>query len=223
MRDQDTVQAIDEFLASTDATMIDILEHYGVSVDNGAPGVGSGRYPKGSGDNPYQRNVDFLSTVYRLRNEGLSDVEIARGMGMTTTVYRSRISLANSEIRKHNVARALEMKEAGYSNVKIGEELGLNESSVRSLLNPALSERSEIARTTANVLKDAVDKGAYIDIGAGTEYQMGVSRTKLKTAVELLEEEGIMDGKDGFAGLMKRYDAEYKEKGFDAFLAEFKK
>lgn len=186
----DTIAAIDEFLAISDAATIDILEHYGVSIDNGAPGVGSGRYPKGSGEDPYQRNVDFLSTVYRLRNEGLSDVEIARGMGMTTTVYRSRISLANSEIRKHNVARALEMKEAGYSNVEIGKELGINESSVRSLLNPALSERSEIARTTANVLKDAVDKGAYIDIGAGTEYQMGVSRTKLKTAVELLEEEG---------------------------------
>ena len=185
--DNEAIRAIDEYLALDD---IDILEHYGVSIDNGAPGVGSGRYPKGSGDNPYQRNVDFLSTVYRLREEGLSEVEIARGMGMTTTVYRSRISLANSEIRKHNVARALELKELGYSNVKIGEELGINESSVRSLLNPTLSERSEIARTTANVLKDAVDKGAYIDIGAGTEYQMGVSRTKLKTAVQLLEEEG---------------------------------
>lgn len=188
--EQETIQSIDEFLALSDAMTMDILEHYGVSIDNGAPGVGSGRYPKGSGDNPYQRNVDFLSTVYRLRNEGLSDVDIARGMGMTTTVYRSRISLANSEIRKYNVARALEMKDAGYSNVKIGEELGINESSVRSLLNPALSERSEITRTTANVLKDAVDKGAYIDIGTGTEYQLGVSRTKLKTAVELLEEEG---------------------------------
>lgn len=178
------IQAIDEYLG------IDILEHYGVSVDNGAPGVGSGRYPKGSGENPYQRNVDFLSQVYKAREEGLSDVEIARGMGMTTTVFRSRISLANSEIRKANVAKALELKEAGYSNVAIGEAMGINESSVRSLLNPALSERSEIARTTANVLKEAVDKGSYIDIGVGTEYQMGVSRTKLKTALELLEEEG---------------------------------
>lgn len=182
--------AIDDYLHAVEADGIDILEHYGRSVDDGAPGVGSGRYPKGSGENPYQRNVDFLSTVKRLRNEGLSDLDIARGMGMTTTVFRSRISLANSEIRKANVARAIELKEAGYSNVRIGEELGINESSVRSLLNPVLSERSEIARTTADVLKDAVDKGAYIDIGAGTEYQMGVSRTKLKTAVELLEEEG---------------------------------
>ena len=99
------------------------IQQYGVSIDNGAPGVGSGRDPKGSGDNPYQRNVDFLSTVYRLRNEGLSDVEIARGMGMTTTVYRSRISLANSEIRKHNVARALElMRYVDEINVSNGGE-----------------------------------------------------------------------------------------------------
>lgn len=180
----DAIRAIDEYLG------IDILEHYGVSVDNGAPGVGSGRYPKGSGENPYQRNTDFLSQVYKMREEGMSDVDIARGMGMTTTVFRSRISLAKSEIRKANVARALELKAAGYSNVAIGEEMGINESSVRSLLNPAINERSEIARSTAKVLKDAVDKGSYIDVGVGTEYQMGISRTKLKTAVELLEEEG---------------------------------
>ena len=40
---------------------------------------------------------------------------------------------------------------------------------------------------------------------------------------ELLEEEGIVDGKSGFEGVMKKYDAEYRENGFDAFLAEFKK
>lgn len=184
MKEQNMMQAMGEYLG------VNFLEHYGVSVDNGAPGVGSGRYPKGSGENPYQRNVDFLSNVYRAREQGLSDTEIAKGMGMTTTVFRSSISLANSEIRKANVARALELKEAGYSNVEIGREMGINESSVRSLLNPALSERSEIARTTANVLKDAVDSGKYIDIGVGTEYQMGISRTKLKTAIELLEEDG---------------------------------
>lgn len=197
----DTQKAIDAIEAYIDAeeqyvdAMNDILNdetisHYGVSVDNGAPGLGSGRYPKGSGDNPYQRNVDFLSNVKRMRNQGMTDVEIARGMGMTTTVFRSRISLANSEIRKANVARAIELKEAGYSNVQIGKEMGINESSVRSLLNPVISERSEIARTTADVLKDAVDNRGYIDIGVGTEYQMGVSRTKLKTAVQLLEEDG---------------------------------
>lgn len=34
----------------------DYLMHYGVSVDDGAPGPGSGRYPKGSGERPYQHD-----------------------------------------------------------------------------------------------------------------------------------------------------------------------
>lgn len=191
MKDQFAAKVIEEYLAIMDAyDSIDILEHYGRSVEDGAPGVGSGRYPLGSGENPYQRNVSFLAQVYEMRKQGMSDTEIAKGMGMTTTVLRSRISLANSEIRKANVATALALKEQGYSNVAIGEKMGINESSVRSLLNPTLMERSEIARTTADILKDAMKNGEYIDIGAGTEYQLGISRTKLKTAIELLEEDG---------------------------------
>ena len=31
-----------------------VICHYGVSIDNGAPGRGSGRYPKGSGKRPFQ-------------------------------------------------------------------------------------------------------------------------------------------------------------------------
>lgn len=34
------------------------LAHYGVSVDKGAPGRGSGRYPKGSGERPFQRDKE---------------------------------------------------------------------------------------------------------------------------------------------------------------------
>ena len=174
MSQQYSLQAIEEFISSFDDEfdpvhiendVADILEHYGVSKTDGAK-VGSGRYPLGSGETPYQRNVNFLSSVYKMREEGMSDTDIARGMGMTTTVFRSRISLANSEIRKENVARALELKDQGYSNVAIGEMMGINESSVRSLLNPALAERASIARTTANVLKDAVDNRAEHSGGA---------------------------------------------------------
>ena len=158
------------------------LEHYGRSKQDGAP-VGSGRYPWGSGKDPYQRNKSFLNHIYELRRQGMSDTDIAKGLGMTTTVYRNRISIANNEIRKENVAMALKLKAEGYSNQAIADKMGLpNESSVRSLLNPAIQERSEIAQTTAGVLKDALDrKGGYIDIGAGTEYQLGISQTKLKS------------------------------------------
>jgi tRNA G26 N,N-dimethylase Trm1 len=68
--------------------------------------------------------------------------------------------------------------------------MGINESSVRSLLDPALAERASITRTTANMLKESVDQKRFIDIGAGVENHIGVSRTKLNTAVAELQEQG---------------------------------
>ena len=164
------------------------LEHYGRSKQDGAP-VGSGRYPWGSGEDPYQRNKSFLNHVYELRRQGMSNTDIARGMGMTTTVFRQRIAIANNEIRKANVATALKYKEAGYSNQAIAEKMGLpNESSVRSLLNPAIMERSQIAKATADVLKNSLDeKGGYLDIGFGTEYQIKIRFTLLLVLTAKME------------------------------------
>ena len=39
----------------------DVIAHYGVGKMDGAPGRGSGRYPLGSGDNPYQRGDELLA------------------------------------------------------------------------------------------------------------------------------------------------------------------
>ena len=161
----------------------DILEHYGTPRH-------SGRYPWGSGENPYQRNQSFIGHVYELRSQGMSDVEIARGMGITTTVLRARISVARSEIRKEDVAHAIDLKDKGYSNAAIAREMGIAESSVRSLLNPAAKERTEQTRVVADQLKAKVDQGVYLDVGSGVEYQFGITETKLAVAVNLLEEEG---------------------------------
>ena len=70
----------------------DILMHYGTPRH-------SGRYPWGSGDNPYQRSGDFLSRIEELKNQGLTETEIAKAMGMSTTQYRAQKSLAKDERR----------------------------------------------------------------------------------------------------------------------------
>lgn len=66
----------------------DILMHYGMPRR-------SGRYPWGSGDNPYQHSGDFLSRVQELKKSGMSETEIAKNMGLTTTQLRTQMSLAN--------------------------------------------------------------------------------------------------------------------------------
>lgn len=160
-----------------------ILMHYGTPRK-------SGRYPWGSGENPYQGGAGLISSVQNLRKQGMSDSQIAKSMGITTTQLRARISIATAEKRAADVATAIKLKEKGYSNVAIGEKMGINESSVRSLLDPAIQERSQITAATAQLLKDNVDSGKYIDIGVGVENHLGISKTKLNTAVAMLVEEG---------------------------------
>ena len=150
----------------------------------------SGRYPWGSGENPYQRNRDILIRAEELKKKGMTEKDIALTLNMTTSELRNRKSLGKSEERAENVARAVRLKDKGYSNTEIGRLLGKNESTVRTYLDPVLQERADIAKTTANVLKENVSKKGYIDIGVGVERHIGVSRTKLKTALTMLEDEG---------------------------------
>lgn len=163
--------------------MSDELKHYGTPRH-------SGRYPWGSGDDPYQRNVSFLGSIEKLREKGMRDTDIARGMGMKTTEFRKRISLANSEIGAADAAEAFRLKQKGYSNSAIGRRMGKNESSVRLLLDPVLRQRRNATALNAQILKDAVDENGFIDVTAGTELHMGISYDRMKTAAALLKREG---------------------------------
>lgn len=164
--------------------MEDFLMHYGTPRH-------SGRYPWGSGENPYQRSSSFVSHVRDLRASGMSDTEIAKGMGMTTKEFRARYSIAKDEKRQADAAEAWRLKEKGYSNVAIAKRMGLpRESSVRSLLDPHIQARSEATMATANMLKDQVAQKKYLDIGTGVENYVGCSRTKLDTSIEMLKTQG---------------------------------
>lgn len=163
------------------------LEHYGTPRH-------SGRYPWGSGENPYQHEDGFYGQITTMRKSGMTEKEIAKAMGMSTTVLRQRLSIAKDELKAARAAEALRLKDKGYSNAKIGELLSpgdpLPESTVRNLLKPALTERANITRETAERLKEAVKENMYIDVGAGSEIYLGVSKTKMNTALQLLKEEG---------------------------------
>ena len=53
----------------------DILVHYGVKRR-------SGRYPYGSGEDPYQHEGDFVARVKQLKKDGLKETEIADSSGL---------------------------------------------------------------------------------------------------------------------------------------------
>jgi DNA-directed RNA polymerase specialized sigma24 family protein len=120
----------------------------------------------------------------------LKDTEIARGFGITTTQLRAARSIAKNAEKQAQIGMAQRLKDKGWSNVKIGERMNLNESSVRQLLAPGQKDRAEILEATSGMLRDAVDEKHYVDIGSGVEHHLNISSTKLATAVAKLREEG---------------------------------
>lgn len=162
----------------------EMLMHYGMPRR-------SGRYPWGSGDNPYQRSGDFLSRVEELKKQGLSETDIAKSMGLTTTQYRTQKSLAKDERRALDVARVKSLREDGKSLNEIAAIMGFsNDSSVRSLLNENSEARMNQARKTADFLKEQIEKKGMIDVGTGVERELGISKEKLNQALYILESEG---------------------------------
>lgn len=162
---------------------MDELKHYGTPRK-------SGRYPWGSGEDPYQSCSSFIAAVNDLKKKNLTEKQIADAMGITTTQLRARTSISKAAIRDNKVREVMKLKDKGYSNTAIGEKMGINESSVRSLLDPTIQARQDQTITTANMLKDAVKERGLIDIGAGVENHVGVSKTRMDTAISMLEDEG---------------------------------
>lgn len=160
------------------------LMHYGVPRR-------SGRYPWGSGDNPYQHSGDFLSRIDSLKKEGKTEKEIADELNLTTTQLRIQMSLAKDERRSLEVATAKGLREKGYSLNEIAEKMGYaNDSSIRSLLNESSEVRMNQAKATADFLKKKIEEKGMIDVGVGVERELGISREKLNQALYMLEMEG---------------------------------
>ena len=161
-----------------------VLIHYGMPRR-------SGRYPWGSGDNPYQHSGDFLSRIAELKSQGLSETEIAKSLNLSSTEYRAYKAIAKNERRALDVATAKGLREKGYSLNEIAEKMGYtNDSSVRSLLNEGSEARMNQAQKTAEFLKKQIDEKGMIDVGVGVERELGISKEKLNQALVILEAEG---------------------------------
>ena len=163
--------------------MTDELYHYGIKRR-------SGRYPWGSGAKKSRNASDFLSTVDVLEKDGFNEKQIAEYFGLQTKQLRAYKSNAHNEVRAAKAAMALRLKDKGYSNNEIGRRMGINESSVRSLLDPAISMRKNASTNTAEMLEKEIASKKYIDVGGGVENQIGVSRNTLDNAVEQLRAKG---------------------------------
>lgn len=172
------------------------LMHYGTKYH-------SGRYPYGSGEDPYQhpyrkKSVNFmdtdLTTFYseykRLRKEGKSEQDICKEWDCPSTLLRRKVSAAKEAEMLERNEKIVRMKDHGYSNMEIGRQLGINESVVRSAILQDKEGKVGAAKATADLLKQQVDELGPIDVGIGVEKTLKIKRTKMDTAIEMLVDQG---------------------------------
>jgi DNA-binding CsgD family transcriptional regulator len=205
----------------------DYLEHYGILRK-------SGRYPWGSGGSESTRNRSFLDTVENLRKQGMTDTEIARGFStpehpFTTSDLRAAKTIALNQQKQERINQVQKLADKGYSNVAIGQRLGINESSVRALRAPGEKDKVNLLTSTADMLKRQVEEKKYLDVGRGVELDLplsdggniGISPDKFKTAIAMLKEEGykvhylkvqqLGTGKDTTVKVLTKPDVPYSE------------
>ncbi len=172
----------------------DTIEHYGMPRR-------SGRYPYGSGKDPYQGSKDFLGRVEELRKQGFTyidetgkkwtgDTAIAKSMGLSTNKFRTELGLASEERKMYNVATAKALRQDGLNTSEIGRKMGVPESTVRGWFKAEDDSKFTKSREIADTIRDRVDKVGMVDVGSGVEKELRISKEQLDKSLYLLEREG---------------------------------
>ena len=162
---------------------IDDLEHYGTPRH-------SGRYPWGSGENPYQGDEMFQKHLSKLRKRGLTNTEIAKSMGISTTKLRAKIDIAGENATKWRDSMIYKLHDKGYNNSAIARQLQIPDTTVGNVLRRENQSKVSSVRAVADTLKKSIKDQKYVDVGHGSEVYMKASKDKMRHAVALLEEEG---------------------------------
>ena len=167
----------------------------------------SGRYPWGSGKNPFQRSKLFKAYYEQMKLDGMTDTQIAhaiteyinenrgpndRFIKFTTSDLRAATAVSTEQIFAENRAMARRLKEdKDLSNVKIGEIMGgVNESTVRGWLAAGDKVKENSLRAVTEKLKQEVAEKGFLEVGKGTELYMGITDSKLRAALAMLQDEG---------------------------------
>jgi predicted transcriptional regulator len=172
------------------------LAHYGILRK-------SGRYPWGSGRTPLQRSRTFLDIVDQHKREGISEKDIAKMYStddypFSTKDLRALRTRSVNLQKQEKVATANRLRDKGMSPSEIGRQMGINESTVRSLLAPGRQEKLDVLKATTDMLKKEVAEKGILDVGSQVQRDLpiggvlgsSISKDKFDTALSMLKEEG---------------------------------
>lgn len=167
----------------------DYFAHYGTPRH-------SGRYPWGSGgnadgsDNPAEGKTISMRAK-EMMSQGLSEKQVATALGYESIKdLRAAKSIERNAQRQADISRVQKLKDKGYSPAAISRRTGLPDSTVRSYLEPGAKDKADILEATSNMIKQEVDKKGMVDVGRGVENYIGVSKTRLDTAVSMAKQDG---------------------------------
>ena len=185
-------EEIKRYYGSASMSDEEFLKHYGMPRR-------SGRYPWGSGEDPYQHTGDFLGRIEKLKRKGWKETteNIKKEFGMNSTQYLREKRLCLQERQRDLIDRAKSLKADGLGATEIGRQMGVNESTVRGWLKEDHQQRVYQAQKTADFLKEQVDKKKMVDVGVNVERELGISKEKLDTALYILERQGYHVYKGG--------------------------
>lgn len=169
----------------------DTLIHYGTPRH-------SGRYPWGSGKNPYQHGsgakflYDYRDIKARLKEEGKdpSDANIAHEMGMSSNEFRRLRTMYRNEEDAAKRSQCIRLRENGLSRKEIHEKTGIPLRSIDNYISDSYGEKIANRERVVNELRAFAEKNPYLDVGDGVANQMGVSDTQLNAAIKKLSQEG---------------------------------
>lgn len=174
----------------------DFLMHEGKGHLDGGH---SGRYPWGSGDNPYQRYFDFFSRYNRIKkaHPGISDEELAEKLDcfdkkkkVSVKELERKLKLGKEANKQVEIWNAKQMAAKGMGASEIGRKLGKAESTIRGWLEESTNQSLNKTMNTAKILKDIVDKKRYVDVSFGSWHELGINESRMEEAIKVLTDEG---------------------------------
>lgn len=181
------------------ADCLDTIIHSGKAHDENPPGRGSGRYEWGTGQRLHQHDWEIYDRIRKYQSKGMSEQEIISAMGFkNSNEFRAQKQISTNVVKTDKQLTAeyyihTVNPETGkvYTPTEIGRIMGVNESTVRSILKTSSGKSTKIF-DAANVLEQAVKEKHYIDVGKGVELNLGLSPDSLNTSLEILKKRGYV-------------------------------
>ena len=181
------------------------LKHYGRSKeeDPSLP-IGTGNWRRAwSPRHPGHTNLESENNekkyellkrkIKALEKQGLTQKQIAKNLGYkSTTELRKAQQVATHYLKEKKFNEVKRLSADGKGPTEIEKLTGIPEGTVRSMLKSKYAVEGDLTKNAVDKLREVMQENKYIDVSKGIERWLGITPTRLQTAIGVLEEEGFV-------------------------------